>query len=175
MEAEITKNNKLIAKFLGYEFEYTCDVYRSGSVLKNVNLLSKIQFVSRDEVIADKDTINVESRPFIDETGKIIIGKYGEHIFYNNVVFFSIDSTVDISRFRYIEFFQQYHISYDWIMKALIKIESLNYKWEIGSADEFPYHYCKIQPITLITGISIVDAIYGAVVDFIEWYNEQVI
>jgi len=66
----------------------------------------------------------------------------------------------------------KYNSSLDVLMPVLLKIESLGRKWEIGmSSYQMGLHYCKIWSIGLIVKESIIDAIYDAVVKFIEWYN----
>lgn len=65
----------------------------------------------------------------------------------------------------------RYHLSWDWLMPVVEKIETLGYKWEIGMSATSPYHYCKIWSIGTIEGISTLDAIYGAIIEFIKWYN----
>ena len=67
----------------------------------------------------------------------------------------------------------KYNSSYNWMIPVLEKIESIGYKWEIGMSATSPYHYCKIWSIVTIEGISISDAIYGAIIEFIKWYNSK--
>lgn len=68
----------------------------------------------------------------------------------------------------------KYHNSWDALMSVLVKIESLGYSWVIGCSIESPYHYCEIFGFELpIEGISPIDATYGAVVEFITWYNSK--
>ena len=59
------------------------------------------------------------------------------------------------------------------IIPVIEKIESIGYKWEIGMSSTSPYHYCKIWSIGTIEGISISDAIYEAIIEFIKWYNSK--
>lgn len=66
----------------------------------------------------------------------------------------------------------KYNSSYEWLMPVLEKIESLGYGWEIGTYETSPYHFCKIDGMDTIVGISLLDAIYGACVEFIKWYNK---
>lgn len=65
----------------------------------------------------------------------------------------------------------KFHSSWDWLMPVLIKIESLGYRWEIGMAEDSPMHYCKIWSIGKVKGISPIDATWGAIIEFIKWYN----
>jgi hypothetical protein len=67
----------------------------------------------------------------------------------------------------------KFHSSWDWLMPVIERIESLGYRWEIGMSTTSPYHYCKIWSIGSIEGISPLDAIYGACIEFIKWYNKQ--
>jgi len=67
-----------------------------------------------------------------------------------------------------------YHSDWSWIIPVLEKIAAKGYKWEIGispQTKEAVYHYCKIWSIGTIEGISPLDAVYGACVEFIKWYN----
>lgn len=67
----------------------------------------------------------------------------------------------------------KYNSSYEWLMPVLEKIESLGYGWEIGmQTPTSPYHYCKIDGMDTIEGIYLLDAIYGACIEFIKWYNK---
>lgn len=65
----------------------------------------------------------------------------------------------------------KYHLSWDWLLPVLIKIESLGYRWEIGMAEDSPIHYCKVWSIGKVKGISPIDATWGAIIEFIKWYN----
>ena len=65
-----------------------------------------------------------------------------------------------------------YKHSYSLLIPILERIESLGYRWEIGMSTTSTYHYCKIWSIGTIEGISPVDAIYWAIVEFITWYND---
>lgn len=56
-------------------------------------------------------------------------------------------------------------------MPVLEKIEAIGYRWEIGMSSTSPHHYCKIWSIGTIEGISPKDATWGAVIEFIKWYN----
>ena len=67
----------------------------------------------------------------------------------------------------------QYDKSWDWLFPVLEKIEAIGYRWEIGMSAASPYHYCKIWSIGIIKGISPLDAIYGAVIEFIKWYTTK--
>lgn len=70
----------------------------------------------------------------------------------------------------------KYHNSYDYLIPVLEHIESLGYRWEIGQSmcpDINRYHYCRIVGVKTIEGVSPLDAIYGAVITFINWYNEK--
>jgi len=66
-----------------------------------------------------------------------------------------------------------YHLSWDWLMPVLERIEAIGYKWEIGMSIISPQHYCRIWSIGTINGISALDATYGAVITFIKWYNQN--
>lgn len=66
----------------------------------------------------------------------------------------------------------QYHKSWDLLMPVLEKIEAKGYKWEIGmSPFSSSHHYCKIWSIGTIERVSLLDAVYSAVLEFIKWYN----
>lgn len=65
-----------------------------------------------------------------------------------------------------------YKSSYNLLMQVLEQIESLGYRWEIGMSSTSFYHYCKIWSIGKFEGISSADAIYGALVEFVTWYNQ---
>ena len=66
----------------------------------------------------------------------------------------------------------QYHKSWDLLMPVLERIRVKGYKWEIGmSPISSQYHYCKIWSVGTIGGRSPLDAVYGAVLEFIKWYN----
>lgn len=67
----------------------------------------------------------------------------------------------------------QYNSSWDLLMPVMEKIESIGYRWEIGMSLKPPFHYCRIWSLPKIEGISPIDAVWGAVVEFIEWYNNK--
>lgn len=64
-----------------------------------------------------------------------------------------------------------YNDSWDWLMPVLENIEAIGYRWEIGMSSTSPHHYCKIWSIGTIEGVSPKDATWGAVIEFIKWYN----
>lgn len=161
----ITAGNKLIAVFMGYKYSYKCDIWRSGYCLKNVDLLSTDVFISKEQVLKEKLTINTESRPFFDENA-IQISKYGEKTFYPNVVFFSTDSTSIPTTLSYNERFQKYHSSWDWLMPVIKKIHELDISIdnEVGSARQYNVVGSSIGPVTI-------ESAWQACVEFITWYN----
>ena len=65
-----------------------------------------------------------------------------------------------------------FHKDWNLLIPVVEKIEILGFRWEMGMSLTHPYHYCKIWSIGTIEGISPVDAIYGAIVEFITWYND---
>ena len=67
----------------------------------------------------------------------------------------------------------KYHSSLDWLIPVIEKIESIGFRWEIGMSLKNPYHYCKIWSIGTIEGISPINAIYSAAIEFIKWYNQN--
>lgn len=68
-----------------------------------------------------------------------------------------------------------FHSSWDWLMPVVEKIGAKGYRWELGmgTSTNSPTHYCKIWSIGSIEGVSPLDAIYGAVIEFIKWYNTK--
>lgn len=68
----------------------------------------------------------------------------------------------------------KYHSSWDWLMPVLEKIQAKGHRWEIGmSPYSSLYHYCKIWSIGTIEKVSLLDAVYSAVLEFIKWYNSN--
>lgn len=68
----------------------------------------------------------------------------------------------------------KYHESWDWLMPVLEKIEAKGRRWEIGiSPYSTSHHYCKIWSIGTIERVSLLDAVYSAVLEFIKWYNSN--
>jgi len=66
----------------------------------------------------------------------------------------------------------QYHKSLDLLMPVLERIRVKGYRWEIGmSPISSQHHYCKIWSIGTIERVSLLDAVYDAVLEFIKWYN----
>ena len=66
----------------------------------------------------------------------------------------------------------KYHESWDWLMPVLERIEAKGHRWEIGmSPTSSQHHYCKIWSIGTIERVSLLDAVYGAILEFIKWYN----
>ena len=66
----------------------------------------------------------------------------------------------------------EFHTRLDWLMPVLEKIEAKGYRWEIGmSPISSQHHYCKIWSIGTIERVSLLDAVYDAVLEFIKWYN----
>jgi hypothetical protein len=82
-----------------------------------------------------------------------------------------VQDNLELYSYRYSQL--EYHSSWDWLMPIIERIESLGYRWEIGMSTISPYHYCKIWSIGSIEGISPLDAIYGACIEFIKWYNQN--
>jgi len=119
---DIIDGNRLIAKFMGFTHEYTGPLSRGGGVMDNVNLLSKVEFMTLPELLESK--INNEGAPYTNQGG-ICIGKYVGKDFYDNVVFFSTDSQIVPTTIDYNERFQAYHNSIEWLMPVVDKIESL--------------------------------------------------
>lgn len=79
----------------------------------------------------------------------------------------------------YIDTTLKYHSSFDWLMEVAEKIESLGYQvvieknncniinWEYTQVID-PKFYSRV-----IRSATKIEAVYNAVVSFIEWYNEQ--
>lgn len=66
----------------------------------------------------------------------------------------------------------KYHISWDWLMEVVEKIESLGFSVEVVK------HICRINlssdaNIVVSENIPKLEATYQAVCQFIEWYNEN--
>lgn len=63
----------------------------------------------------------------------------------------------------------KYHLSWDWLIPVVEKIEDLNYGFEIIG------NYCKIGNNTNIqcSQPTKIQAVYNACVEFIKWYNEN--
>ena len=62
----------------------------------------------------------------------------------------------------------QYHISWDWLMMAVIKIEeNLEYNVEIN------HNNCTITHFETVFGQTKIEAVYNAVIEFIKWFNEN--
>jgi hypothetical protein len=61
----------------------------------------------------------------------------------------------------------------DWnqLMLVLERIEAKGHRWEIGMGSTLPYHYCRIWAAGSYSGDSPIDAVWGAVIEFIKWYN----
>lgn len=69
----------------------------------------------------------------------------------------------------------QFHSSWDWLMPVVERVESLGFGITIGMG-----MYCVIQDDTSDTGIEFtgmeegkLQSTYKAIVEFIEWYNEN--
>ncbi len=66
----------------------------------------------------------------------------------------------------------EYHLSWDWLMPVVEKIESL-----LLSDIEIEGKACKCQPLNNVKILSVanskIEAVWCVVVDFIKWNNEQ--
>ena len=90
----------------------------------------------------------------------------------------------------------KFHKSWDWLIPVVEKIENLNlkeffYKWNeeektrynfMSTCVDISYNYCNIYveleldppyEISSVTLDSKIEAVYKAVVNFINWYNEK--
>lgn len=68
----------------------------------------------------------------------------------------------------------EFHTSWDWLMPVLIKIETLGYNWKLecnNNEESSPTYKCKIGNFDAISGICALDAVWGAIVEFIKMYN----
>lgn len=144
-DEEILQNAKLIVEFVkGMQYKKMQYESNYDSAFPNLKYLYQV----------DKDKL---SKPITKEINE----KINNFMFANTNISYIID-------LRELKF----HSCFNSIMQVLCKIESLGYKWEIGSSKEYPYHYCKINNICNIEGISPLDSVYGAVIEFINFYNE---
>lgn len=65
-----------------------------------------------------------------------------------------------------------FHSSYDWLMPVAEKIEQSGYDSVIEFSD-FTYQ-CTFLDVSIgVTASTKIEAIYGAVIQFIQWYNKQ--
>jgi len=93
----------------------------------------------------------------------------------------------DMARNEFFRLNKLYHNSWDWLMPVMDKIESLKFWTKIGGHTSFGKHYkqccIKKQVPNSDSGyiyeyegewnLSKLDAVYNAVVVFIQWYNEN--
>lgn len=101
-----------------------------------------------------------------------------EEILKNNILIATFDDPtwkerVDLTWEDIEEYIPSYDKFWDYLFPVLERIETLGYKWEIGMSMSKPYHYCKIWSIGKIEGVSPLDAVYGAVIEFITWFNNN--
>lgn len=69
-----------------------------------------------------------------------------------------------------------FHSDWNWLMKVVEKIESLDYNFNITSGDATALHYhCAIYQTSIyrIDGTTKIQATYETVIEFIKWYNLQ--
>ncbi len=173
---DIILGNKLIAVFDGYIYPYKKDVWKGGSCLKNVDLLSRVKFVTYEDVMRDKH-INSESRPFESETG-LHATKYGHIDLWDNIITLSTDSeSVSHLLLGYNERFQAYHRSMDWLSSPIKKIEAIARYFSISTTryenGDYDYVVETSYNIRIVSHRSKIDAIWEAVVEFIKKYNED--
>jgi len=161
-QEEITEGNKLIAEFMGFIYPYKCSISRGGYAMMEVDLLSKIKFMTLPELLASD--INNEGAPYYNNGG-ISIGKYGGASFYHNVVFFSTETETVPVTLTYNERFQAYHSEWNWLMPVIIKINDLTVVNE-----KCFINYEKIESTLLELDI---EKLHEAVVEFIKWYNQN--
>lgn len=77
----------------------------------------------------------------------------------------------------------QYNTSWDWLMPVVDKIERLGYRTDIFKADDSDTHLCQVwthhaERSQLVSTAkewsrTKIEAVYGAVVQFIQWYNQN--
>lgn len=77
--------------------------------------------------------------------------------------------------------YQRYHVDWNWLMPVVDKIESTPFSnflysspgyWVVIDGDSCEIKEDKLTIITKSKGVSKIDAVYKAVVEFIKWYNE---
>lgn len=171
---EIIDGNKLIAEFMGFIYPYKCNISRGGGVMDNVDLLSKIKFMTLPELL--ESDINNEAAPYYNNES-ICIGKYSGERFYDNIVFFSTDSTLVPVTIDYNIRVQAYHSSWDWLMPVVEKIENMvnsnnvvvNLLLGRNSCVINPHVYPEVMLCEYDKNKQI--AIWKTIVSFIKWYN----
>ena len=178
----MTESNKLIAKFMGFIYPYKCTISRGGGIMEEVDLLSKVKFMTLPELLASD--INNEAAPYYNNGG-IAIGKYSSDNFYQNVIFFSTRSMTVPVTIKYNERFQAYHSSWDWLMEVVEKIRfiddnqefffnnyyRIDFKFDFLNGVELWIDKERLFLQTAFGENQLVEAIYNAVIEFIKWYN----
>lgn len=113
----------------------------------------------------------------IIENNKLIAGFEGHKIEYG----FKKDKVLFLGELVGLEKLK-YHDSWDWLMEVVERIESSTkvYEFNISFNDVDKCHFCEITPsnkntfyIIYTTAETKIEAVYKAVLMFIEWYNEQ--
>lgn len=109
----------------------------------------------------------------IEEGNKLIAGFMGHKVSYGLEKAMLI-STGDINYTPV-----KYHKSWDWLMPVVEKIDkdfSKNFEVIIYSASCYIHKWNEDKQVydTFISGVGKkIDAVYGAVIEFIKWYNEN--
>lgn len=67
----------------------------------------------------------------------------------------------------------EYHESWDWIMPVVDKIMQLDYAFEISQHGTYFKEINESEIISEVSGMPIIENTYEAVVEFIEWYNNN--
>ena len=148
-QEEILKNNILIASFLGYKYhkKVLVDFSDCGGLYDLTDVFSEVPIETND--YHEEGSCNIDS--YFKEG---FPGKDWHRVIYN----------------------PDYMSDWNLLFPVLERIEALGYRWEIGNAptyQQYRFHYCKIHPLASIEGISLLDAVYGAVITFITWFNNQ--
>jgi hypothetical protein len=70
---------------------------------------------------------------------------------------------------------KSYHTSWEWLMPVVEKIKDLGFKYQICSnANDGDRYYCEFGEEKILSfGITSIEAVYKAVVEFIKWYNKN--
>ena len=95
---------------------------------------------------------------------------------FMDIEYDSADETYHFDNWRGIEHLE-YHTSWNWLMPVVEKIENITGGMLIGRM------FCEIEyqdpikrdlhfKVRIASGVKI-NAVHGAVVEFIEWYNQQ--
>ena len=67
----------------------------------------------------------------------------------------------------------KYHISWDWLMSVVNKISDLGFEFEIRAEETYFKDTSEYEIVASAFNGSVLINTYNAVVQFIEWYNEN--